>query len=135
MNHMAEVAKMLGVEMGEVFQIKVPGSNYNVTAFFRVDGLSFQECDVPNAATWFPHVLKNLITGTYIIKRKPWKPKADEFYWIVNPDGEMSYIRWYNESSDFAFYKLGNCYHTKAEAEADRNKWIAFYASDEVLEV
>lgn len=33
------------------------------------------------------------------------------------------------------YYKLGNCYRTKAEAEFNRDKWMAFYASDEVLEV
>ena len=40
-----------------------------------------------------------------------------------------------NDFIDRMLYKLGNFYRTAEEAEANRDKWVAFYASDEVLEV
>lgn len=137
-NYMAEVAKMLGVELGEVFTIEVPSHpNYHVEAFFRVDGLGFTKCNVPGEELWLPHVLKHLITGTYTIKRKPWKPVYGDCYWAVSahPTEYFHYLKWEGNVSDYSNYKLGNCYRTRKEAEVNRDKWSRFYASDEVLEV
>ena len=135
-NYMAEVAKMLGVEMGEVFIVEVPSHpNYHVEAFFRVDGLGFTQCNVPGEALWIPHVLKNLITGIYTIKHKPWKPKPDERFYVVTYDGTVMHKHWDNCSTHINYYKLGNFYRTYGEADANRDKWVSFYASDEVLEI
>ena len=81
--------------------------------------------------------LTNILTGTYTIERKPWKIKeGDEFYYI-DCDGIVTHFLTAGCDADdyINYYKLGNCYRTEKEALANREKWKAFYESDEVLEV
>ena len=63
------------------------------------------------------------------------KPILDQVYYSVKPNGNLDWNVWDNDEIDLNFYILGNCYLIREEAEADRDKWINFYASDEVLEV
>lgn len=75
------------------------------------------------------------MTGNLIIERKPWKPEDDENYWLVNQCGNVISLAWIDNLLCITNYKIGNCYRTHEEAEANRDKWVKFYASDEVLEV
>ena len=68
-------------------------------------------------------------------KYKSWKPSVGDRYWYISVDGSIDYYCWENDSIDFLFYKLGNCYKTARKAEANRDKWVAFYTSDKVLEI
>ena len=124
MNYMAEVAKMLGVEMNQDFKCKESCGTYRVTEY----GLTCNGCYGSDS-------LLMLLNGTLNIKRKPWKPAVDERYYSVAENGlpEESICVW--DYLDIVLYKLGNCYRTREEAEANRDKWIAFYKSDEILEV
>ena len=79
--------------------------------------------------------LTSLLSRKSIIKRKPWKPKDGEEYWLVNHCGDVISLNWIDNFLCIANYKIGNCYRTREEAEANREKWVAFYASDEVLKV
>ena len=63
------------------------------------------------------------------------KPVLDQIYFYVESNGKIDWNYWDNDAIDLSLYMLGNCYFSRANAEADRDKWIAFYASDEVLEV
>lgn len=137
-NHMAEVAKMLGVELGEEFEIIFPApSSCHATAMFTDEGVKIISTDVYDIYNFKAYVLRDLCTGIYGIKRKPWKPEDKEDYFLVDTDGEiMKFCRFdSNDADHINYYKLGNCYRTREEAEANRDKWVAFYASDEVLEV
>ena len=130
-NYMAEVAKLLGVELGEIFEYEnLPDIPFKLTETGLVclgpDKLSR---DIRNEA------LVRLLIGCSKIKRKPWKPKKEEYYWNVRLEGEPWLTKWLDDIIDYNNYKLGNCYRTKAEAEENRDKWSRFYASDEVLEV
>ena len=130
-NYMTEVAKMLGVELGEKFEIV----GFNETYFLDNDGLycfngSYSKCN---------EKFSNLLSGCLTIKREPWKPKNEEFYYSVEADGCITRSK-FCDTSEFGschknYYKLGNCYRTREEAEANRDKWVKFYESDEVLEV
>ena len=133
-NYMAEIAKMLGVELGERFNItNCRGDYYFTDSDFKRDGDELA----------FYSTLYSILNGTYTIKRKPWKPEDNENYWYIDENGEAwSGEAWRNRFDDceyasdhMNYYKLGNCYRTREEAEANRDKWVAFYASDEVLEV
>lgn len=126
MNHMAEVAKLLGVELGEEFKIKGCSKTY----ILDEDGLFDQQEGMNN----FMH-LTCLLTGEFEIMHKPWKPKDNDHYYRINECGNVECDEWLNFGEDIVWYKLGNCYRTKEEAKANREKWLAFYASDEVLEV
>ena len=138
-NHMPEVAKMLGVELGEEFEIVFPEPcSCHATAIFTDEGVRIINTDVYDIYNFKAYVLRVLCTGVYGIKRKPWKPKRGETYWYVEKDGNIWEMEWHPcryMSDHVNRYKLGNCYRTREEAEANRDKWIAFYASDEVLEV
>lgn len=133
-NYMAEVAKLLGVEIGEEFQIC---GNGEATVKLTEDGLKIVTILGPLIDNANEVCLTKLITGKYTIKRKPWKPKYGDHYWAVSadPTEHLHYIRWEGSPSDYSNYKLGNCYTTLSAANANKSKWISFYASDEVLKV
>ena len=76
-----------------------------------------------------------LLTGECRINTKPWKPNDNEEFYVVLSDGDVRRKYWDDCATCKNYYKLGNCYSTKEEAEANRDKWLAFYASDEILEV
>lgn len=132
MNHMAEVAKMLGVELGEIFEIKEnPGTVYKFDKNF--ERLLYFIDD-----SWWQarsDTIEGLIYGYNTIKRKPWRPQSGLKYWTARENGEICCFTWTGDLLDWYAYKIGNCYRTREEAEANRDKWVSFYASDEVLEV
>ena len=125
-NYMAEVAKMLGVELGEEFEIECCTGTYYLT----YDGL------FKNGLKWkCERTLSDLLVGDRIIKRKHWKPTINDTYYFVRNDGYVNSVQWINNVWDHSIYKLGNCYRTREDADSNCDKWVAFYASDEVLEV
>lgn len=135
MNYMKEVAKMLGVEIGERFKIDFSiynSCNSNFDYYLSREGIVL---DKEGHGCCSNDILCELLRGNYIIKRKPWKPNNNDVYYIIDEKGYSSCEQWCNDSLDLNYYKIGNCYRTAEEAEANREKWNAFYASDEVLEV
>lgn len=134
-NYMPEVAKILGVELGDKFRIKNLDGEIMGTAIIDEYGFKLLEYNVNYTNFWFQYTLENLLTGEYTIERKPWKPKDGEEYWLVNQCGDVISFDWIDNFLCITNYKIGNCYRTKEEAEANCDKWVAFYASDEVLEV
>ena len=136
-NRMAEVAKMFGVELGERFRIFDWNNNdtYKFDFYFSNEGLmlDYEEGPIPAHGG-----VLELLKGNFIIKRKPWKPKDGDVYWYVCADGDLAVEEWWEsakEICDMNTYKLGNCYRTKEEAEANKDKWVKFYESDDVLEM
>lgn len=129
-NHMSQVAKMLGVELGEEFECS-NGYKY----VLKEDGIIESKYNYRLSANTFSSALIALLNGELTIKCNPWKPKKNDFYYYVDQGGCVISSRWWNSYTEVLLYKLGNCYRTREEAEANRDKWIAFYTSDEVLEV
>jgi hypothetical protein len=126
-NHMQDVAKMLGVELNEKFKIN-NGEDY--IYYFDKFGLHCSECFVD-----CKHTLLQLLNGVHSIKHAPYKPKTEDIYYFLDQNGDADSSYWNDNFVDICLYKLGNCYRTAQEAEANRDKWIAFYASDEVLDI
>lgn len=111
-NYMADVAKMLGVELGEEF--KIDGSNL-IYKFFENE-LCFQ-CD----GAWLraDTMLIHLIKGDSKIVKLPWQPRYDEKYY--KPSEDFSYavaMFWHNRPWDFAYKETGMVFRTKEECEA-----------------
>jgi len=75
-------------------------------------------------------VLGKLLSGEYHIKRKPWKPQDNEEFYIVAVNGDIIRKFWDDCSVCKNYYKIGNLYRTKEEAESNREKWLTFYSSD-----
>ena len=114
-NLIPEIAKMLGVEIGEKFKIKGDRHTYSI----KLDGLhSDQYAMEDDYAT-----LLDLLCGDAEIVKMPWKPKKDEKYWgfwysSLNDAWIVLLYTWGNNPADFAFYKAGWVYRTKEEAQA-----------------
>ena len=133
-NYMAEVAKLLGVEINEEFEVN---ENESFTCHFTDEKFTVTSKYQTQLLTssFVEGVLFALIYGGYTIKRKPWKPQDNEKFYVVTSNLGITHKFWDDCSTCKNYYKLGNLYKTEEEAEANREKWLAFYASDEVLEV
>lgn len=130
-NYMADVAKLLGVELNEIFEYEtLPGIPFKLTETGLVClGPAKMKRDVMDEA------LVRILTGCSKIKYKPWKPKMNDTYWFVGTDESAGRRNFNGCPLDMYNYKLGNCYRTEEAAIANRDKWYSFYASDEVLEI
>ena len=128
-SRMNEVAALLGVRIGENFEIDTKEGQF----VFDNKGLYSMHAKVYSA-----YILYQLLTGELNIKHQlanPWRPKNNDNYYTIDADGCIEHEVWSNDVIDINCYKLGNCYRTRQDAEQNRDKWIAFYSSDEILEV
>ena len=98
-NYMADVAKMLGVELGEEFDVEY--CNWNPYRFTE-DGLLDCKSN-PNSG-----VLEVLLIGKAKIIKKPWKPKSGERYYLLSANGEVFDAIFYGDSFDVAKLRFGN---------------------------
>lgn len=113
------IAKMLGVELGEKFEIKgYKGLVYK----FVDDELIVNSTDDKGCSGLTANMtLVSLLKGKREIVKLPWKPKKGETIysftlmygnWVV-----YSYV-WLNSPCDYALLGKGWVYRTEAEAEA-----------------
>ena len=106
-NLMPEIAKMLGVEMGEIF--KIEGFKvYRITQLGLVNDENF----ICNSK------LNGLLCGDVEIIKLPFKPKENEKYWTWGRS-MAGWSIWEENTTDRMFYMLGNCYRTEQECLAD----------------
>lgn len=128
-SRMNDVAKLLGVRIGENFEIN------DKTGKFVFDNKGLYSMSIQS---YCYKELNALLSGDLKIKPqpvKPWKPADNKTFYIVNECGDVVQDLWWGDCADIMYYKLGNCYPTEADARKHRDKWIAFYASDKILEV
>lgn len=114
-NYMAEVAKMLGVEIGEEFTVPNKVATLKISA---KDGLMYKFKD---EGEWQSGAsdLQDLLIGEVEIVKLPWKPKNKEGYYYPNVyNQEVFYDFWVGTTTNYAMYNLGMCYRTREEAEA-----------------
>ena len=111
-NYMADVARMLGVELEEEF--KIDGSNL-IYKFFE-NGL-YLRC----SEGWLPakYQFLDLIKGECNIVKFPWTPKTNEAYYRPSRKffGVTSEV-WTDNPYDYAFKEAGMIYRTEKECEA-----------------
>lgn len=121
MNYWKQFAAMLGLELEQEFNLtdadgkKINYASYKITE----NGLCFKA--TTNGA-WHSEssiFLKNLLSGDYKVVPKPWKPKDGDAYWKWATYIELAqFKRWNGDSTDFACWKLGNCFKTSEEAQS-----------------
>ena len=111
-NYMADVARMLGVELEEEF--KIDGSNL-IYKFFE-NGLYFRCIE-----GWLPakYQFLDLIKGECNIVKLPWTPKTNEAYYRPSRKffGVTSEV-WTDNPYDYAFKEAGMIFRTAEECEA-----------------
>ena len=115
-NYMPEVARMLGVEIGEEFDViyetgqKSDWGPYKITR----DGL------VDESGNWTLNetAILNLLKGNYNLQKRPWRPKEGELFWTINGKGDLEKYHFLNDMCDLALLNMGNCFPTKKAAKA-----------------
>ena len=111
-NYMQDVAKMLGVELGEEF--KIDGSN--LIYKFLENGLYFRCIE-----GWLPaeYQFFDLIKGDSKIVKLPWRPKkGDEYYYPGEGFNNICRALWENTVFGFAYKEAGLIFKTYEECEA-----------------
>ncbi|WP_293849127.1 hypothetical protein [uncultured Phascolarctobacterium sp.] len=119
-NFIPEICKMLGVELGEEFEIK---GRKGLTYKFINDELIVCDDDTEHGYTSANMTLVGLLRGNSEIVKLPWRPKDNEMYYTFsyayNPrKWQIGYFSWGSASIDIALFKAGWVYRTKEEAEA-----------------
>lgn len=124
-NLIPEIAKMLGVEIGEEFKVKGYELTYMIT-----DNKGLMATNDSPETGWKPANAANalfvaLLNGTDEIVKLPWKPKAGEQYYSFGSRyiGDPSIwiivdAIWNGVAYDVAMFDKGWVYRTRAEAEA-----------------
>lgn len=110
-NLIPEIARMLGVELGEEF--KVEGDNR--TYWFDLDGLHSSEYVAGDDA-----MLHDLLCGKVEIVKLPWKPKKGETYYtfeLLNGKWIVHLLWWAGAPCNYALLDKGWVFRTKEEAE------------------
>lgn len=110
-NYMPEIAKMLGVEVGEIFKM----TNYNSLYRFTERGLEFK-----GMAGWcLSERIEWLLTGRNKILKLPWQPGlCDAYYYPNHTFRSVEGNLWDNSAIDFALKEAGMIFRTKEECEA-----------------
>lgn len=123
-NYMPEVAKMLGVELGEKFEIEGIDGKF----VFETSGLKTIDNNHLGTA---PVTLCNLLYGAYQIVRRPWRPKVGDVYWrlYIYEDGEyeISDFNYTGVSLDIDFILMNNFFPSREAAEAAAPEIVKFY--------
>lgn len=125
MNLIPMIAKELGVEIGEEF--KIAGNEMNLFRFDEHRGLlvrinemyDFEECASGDRYA-------KLLNGFSKIKKLPFEPKHGEQYYrvFIHQDGDITINRdtWVDWTADYMCKYCGNCFRTKAEAQAHKQE-------------
>lgn len=117
-NLIPEIAKMLGLKLGEEFKIDTSGDD-----IFKITESGVWMRKSIDKEEWLekPFEFVMLCNGDAEIIRLPWQPKEGEYFysfdfvygnWVV-----CSYM-WLNSPRDYALLGKGWVYRTEAEAQA-----------------
>ncbi|WP_418583581.1 hypothetical protein [Holdemanella porci] len=115
-NYMPEVAKMLGVEIGEEFDILVNETEMLVHGPYKI----MDNAIVDYVGCKTKDLLYGLLTGEYTLQKRPWRPKEGGWFYHIygNGGGVTPQFFNFNNVYDLALLNMGNCFPTEEAAEA-----------------
>lgn len=130
-NYIAGVAKLLGVEEGEVFQVNNDGTLEK--CFFKFTGGFLCISDNGKDDSWCianDSILIRLLYGYLSIRKPLWKPTLGEEYYTPTIDCKdlpflYTAVFWADDRIDKEFYERGLVCKTKEEAIAMAEKLLA----------
>lgn len=123
-NLIFEIAKMLGVELGEEFELKDKQDNCVSTEIYKFseDSLLYRYRDQDGYHTALSQTLYPLFRGDYEVIKLPWKPKfGDRYFGVFEFNGKLQICRydiWRGTIAEEAQYRCGWVFRTREEAEA-----------------
>lgn len=114
-NYMPEVARMLGVEIGEEFDIFDNDGEKIVYSPYKITDNAIVDCE----GDPIPGLFYDLLTSKYTLQKCPWRPKDGEKYWLITNEEELTW-RYFYESCivELALLNMGNCFPAKKAAKA-----------------
>lgn len=116
-NLMPEVAKLLGVEIGEKFGVNYIGENIGRWAIYE-DGLCRLNEDGSKIPCFDDRLLGQIMRGCVEIVKLPWEPHEGDIVFFPDPSIKcIDEYHWTGDAWDLALKALGMVYRTKAEAE------------------
>ena len=108
MNYMPEVLKMLGIEVGEKFNIEESTMNpYHFDDDYILINSRGNLMEYAN--------IVKIMRGAFTIEKLPWKPKDGHSYYCIDEDGENKYCIWRGSDMSYYRYNSGNCFQTVEE--------------------
>lgn len=121
-NYMEGVAKLLGVELEEVFRLEKYESYFRFTREYFESSLDGNNWSIADKFTLFA-----VLNGGATIKKLPWKPEYNEKYYIPSISNASGYndFYWKGDDSDNKYYNLGLIFKSKEEAIALGQKMLA----------
>lgn len=134
-NKIAEVAKLLGVEIGEEFLVFNDMGELVGKGKHKFDDKGLWLIYDNKIGSVNQHLIY-LLNGAWTIK-KLWKPKENERYWTYRYDEEKLRVVesfWTNDVLDKLLYRNGFCYKTREEAEANKSKAEKYFNNDRIVD-
>ena len=118
MTYWKQFAAMLGLELGEKFELTYDDGTIDEDTYkIEEDGLYYKQ---KQSEDWFAEpstTVNKLVNGYCKAVPKQWKPKKDEQYWYYSIAWESALGLEFNSSiGDLLNWKVGNCFKTKEEA-------------------
>lgn len=122
-NYMPEVAKILGVEIGEEFDVFDADGEIRKYGPYEFTDEAIVDCVGNGADDW---LLFCLLTGRYTLQKRPWRPKEGDTFFYVLTNGEIQkYVFEIDNIHTLMLFSFGNCFPTKAAAEAAAPEMMA----------
>lgn len=126
-NRITGVAKLLGVEVGEIFQVDNDDSLKSYYLRFSKIGLEFSKSKGDD--TWITadyYTLFSLLRGELSIKRLPWEPAVGDWYCYSDPASPIMWGRclWTGYGVDKHRFNHGLVFRTIEEAIALTKKLL-----------
>lgn len=114
MNYYEEISKMLGVELDEEFKLSF---TKNFVYKITLDGLMVRQLGEFEWCESVPVTLTKLFEGKYSVVKLPWKPYLTEEYYVYSTYiNSARKAKWRGVTEDLLYWKLGNCFRTREEA-------------------
>lgn len=124
MNYWKQFAEMLGLELGEKFELTYDDGTINEDTYkIEEDGFYYKN---KQSEDWFAEpstTINKLISGYCKAVPKTFKPKYGEQYWsysLRNNQARCSLFGDYVE--DYAMWKSGNCFRTEENLKPKAKK-------------
>lgn len=119
MNYWKQFAEMLGLELGEKFELTYDDGTINEDTYkIEEDGFYYKNKQSEDWLAEPSTTVNKLINGYCKAVPKPWKPKYGEQYWSYSLKINRTCCNMFGEFiEDYAMWKSGNCFRTEEEAK------------------
>lgn len=118
MNYWKQFAEMLGLELGEKFELTYDDGTINEDTYkIEEDGFYYKN---KQGEYWLAEpstTVNKLINGYCKAVPKQWKPKNGEQYWYYDSKSGAECSYWHGFNYDYYSWKTGNCFRTEEETK------------------